>query len=408
MKNVLNYIKIYIIMILVFITGLTLVALIPQENIKNNVKKSLETLEKENLAQEVGIIKKTILDDFTDALMINISYSLDTKNPIKAIMEDNFGHEERNVIQYKPVKDLKYNIENEDISYTNYSRYWHGYLIYLKPLLVIMDYTKIRILFTIILSALAIRQAYLLNKKMGKAYAIIFLIALFIVSYFYCGLSLTYFPVLAISIITSIYIVKKEKTNYTMFFVIGGLTSFFDLLTTPLLTLGLPILMYLIINKKEIKYKEIMIFTINWICGYGLIWASKWIISSIILNQNVIENALKALLKRSRSYDSVGQKLTLFDTIMYNITNILYELFFIVFLTITALIIAQKEKINISKKEIGQYLLISILPIIWYSLTINHSCIHPKFTYRNMLITILALSTLSYKIIEKSIHTKIS
>ena len=59
MKNILNviykYAITYIILIFIFIVGLILSALIPQKCIKDNVIKSLETLEKENLSQEVGI-----------------------------------------------------------------------------------------------------------------------------------------------------------------------------------------------------------------------------------------------------------------------------------------------------------------------------------------------------------------
>lgn len=413
MKNILNviykYAITYIILIFIFIVGLILSALIPQKCIKANVIKSLETLEKENLSQEVGIIKKTVLDDFTDALMINVAYSIDTNHPIKAIMTNNFGSDKNKQTKepiINTVEKLRQSLESENLSYYGYSRYWHGYLIYLRPLLALLDYTKIRILFTIILNLLALRLGYLLYKKLGKVTSIIFFISLYIISYYYCGLSLTYFPVLCISMISSIYIIKKENVNYLSFFIIGGLTSFFDLLTTPLLTLGIPILMYLMINKKEISFKKMIILCINWGLGYGLIWLSKWVIASIILDKNIMENALDAIAKRSGTYDGAGEKITLFDTIVCNIFNISYEIFALIFVTIVALILKKKENINISKREILQYLFIAVLPIVWYILTRNHSAIHPKFTYRNMFLTIVSLLILDYKILTKSIETK--
>ena len=164
--------------------------------------------------------------------------------------------------------------------------------------------------------------------------------------------------------------------------------------------------MYLMINKKEISFKKMIILCINWGLGYGLIWLSKWVIASIILDKNIMENALDAIAKRSGTYDGSGEKITLFDTIVCNIFNISYEIFALIFVTIVALILKKKENIDISKREILQYLFIAVLPIVWYVLTRNHSAILPKFTYRNMLLTIFSLLILDYKILAKSIGTK--
>lgn len=406
LKIIGTYVITYMILIVIFIAGLSFVSLIPRERIRENVKKSLEQFEKENLAQEVGIIKKTILDDYTDALMMNISYSIDTSEPIQSAMADNFKYRIESGTVVGPVVNLRESIENDNIKYYGYSRYWHGYLIYLRPLLVIFDYNFLRAIFTIILDLLAIRLIYLLYKKQGKAIALILFISLFIVSYHYCGLSLTYFPVLCISMVTSIYIVKKEKLNYITFFIVGALTSFFDLLTTPLLTFGIPLLIYLIIKGKELTFKEMLILAINWGLGYGVIWVSKWILASIILNKDIIADATKAITKRSGAYAN-GEKVTLLKTFIRNIMGIQYEISFIILLTITSLIIRRVENLEISKKEVLQYLMIAFLPILWYGLTKNHSCIHPKFTYRNMFLTIFSLLVLDYKILKISQNKKV-
>ena len=42
------------------------------------------------------------------------------------------------------------------------------------------------------------------------------------------------------------------------------------------------------------------------------------------------------------------------------------------------------------EKDIDQYLLISVLPFVWYILIKNHSYIHARFTYRILLISIFA------------------
>lgn len=403
MKQILKYISTYLILVVIFISILVLASIIPQKAIEKNVKKSLVTLEKEGFVREIGTIKKIILDNFTDAIMLNISYVIDENHPLISAMEDNYSCATPKETNWGPIVNLKETVEKNSISNYKYYRYWHGYITYLRPLLCLFDYNGIRIIFTAILCGLAIRLLYLLCKKEDKFIALILLISIFIFSYQYCGMSLTYFPVLCIAMISSIYIVKKRKVKFIIFFIIGGLVSFFDLLTTPILSLGMPLIMYLIVNKDTIKYKDMLIIAVNWALGYGLIWITKWIIGEIILNENIINDAVKNLTIRVGSVNGT-KRLSFLGTILLNIDSIKYELIFTSLLTIFALIIKKVENIEISKKEIFQFLIIAILPILWYGATKNHSSIHSKFTYRNMFLTIFSLLIVDYKIFRKAVQ----
>lgn len=47
----------------------------------------------------------------------------------------------------QPIESLREYLENlQSGEVVSYSRYWHGYLVVLKPLLAVMDYGKIRML----------------------------------------------------------------------------------------------------------------------------------------------------------------------------------------------------------------------------------------------------------------------
>lgn len=405
-KPILKVVLIYVILIITFIISLSISALIPTDAIRDNVEISAEKLKGQSAAFKVGTIKKVILDNFTDAVMINNAYSVDSTKPVQSVIINSLGYNPNKGYPMKnPAIELISNLQEDDIEYYDYSRYWHGYLVYLRPLLVIFDYQTIRYLFMIILDILAGLLIYLVYKKVEKAISVILVISLLSVSYQYCGLSLTYFPVLFISIITSIYILLKREIKPTVFFIIGGLTSFLDLLTTPVLTLGVPLLMYLIVNKKEISFKMMILICLNWTLGYGMVWVSKWIIADPLYNKNIIQNALNALQERTSS-NTEYKALTYTDTILDNIHNVRYEIVFIALLTIFSFIILKKEKVEISKKEIIQYLLIAIIPLVWYRFTLNHSAIHPKFTFRNMFLTIFTLLVLNYKIISKQIKRR--
>lgn len=170
----------------------------------------------------------------------------------------------------------------------------------------------------------------------------------------------------------------------------------------PILTVGMPILFYLIVKNDSISYKKLIKVVMAWALGYATIWATKWIVCDLLYKENIIQEAMKVIKKRSGSY-SGSKKLTLLITIIININDIKFEALIIFFITIFSIIIDKIEKIKISNKEILQYLFIALIPIIWYTGTKNHSCIHPKYTYRDLFITILSCMILDYKILKQSL-----
>ena len=88
-----------------------------------------------------------------------------------------------------------------------------------------------------------------------------------------------------------------------MFFVVGGLATFFDLLTVPIITLGIPLtLLILLQNKQDFNIKksiiEIIKLSILWVIGYVMIFVSKWVIASIILQKDAITVAINQIFFR--------------------------------------------------------------------------------------------------------------
>lgn len=400
-----KYILTYVFLILIFISILLLVALIPSKFIKRNIIFSFEDLISNS---KIGILKIISLDKFTDAVMLNCAYSIDNTKPLESIMDDKISYNpDDGIVLENPYENLRDALIDENIHYYKYARYWHGYLVYLRPLLLILDYQLIGILFTIILCALAAYLAYLLWKKVDKIIGILFLLLLFAFSYHYLGLSLTYVPVWIISMIVSIIIVNKGKLSYLSFFIIGAITSFFDLLTTPVLTLGIPLLVQLIVNKDKFTFKNMIIICINWVIGYVLLWLSKWVISDLLYGNNIIMDAIRAIKERTgNSWDS--EKIVYYKVLISNIRNIIFETIFILLITLTSLIIAikDKDKVNMTKSEILKYLFIALIPLVWYLITQNHSYIHARYTYRSMFITLFSMAVLDYKILKNSLQIR--
>ncbi len=324
MKIILKYIVIFIILISIFVATLCLSCLIPSSLLKENVQESSEILLSESNRKKVYIPIKQLtfqFDNFTDALMINTAYSIDSKTPLysaftakknyipgttKTIMQDSVS-ELKSASKYNgyhnEVGEL-YDVAHDDIEESfEYARYWHGYLIFLRPLLLLFNVNTIRIILTIIFILLGIWLLYLIYKKLSPILAIIFFIGLVGVEYLYMGISLQGASIFLILMIASIYILirnEKIKNIGIIFFVIGMLTNFFDFLTVPILTYGVPLIIYFLLQQKnrDLTFKEtIIIFLktgISWILGYAGTWIAKWILMDLIYDRNLLETAIRS------------------------------------------------------------------------------------------------------------------
>ena len=166
MKTILKYIKTYIILILVFFILLLLACLIPKKYIKENVKESLGIFIKEKNLYMLNLkIKNVKLDNFSDSLIINTAYSVDNSHPIKSMLtaRKNYISGKTKIIYLDAKGELKSSSKYSSINQIGdlidtvnetveesfeYARYWHGYLVFLRPMLVFFSYIQIRIVLT--------------------------------------------------------------------------------------------------------------------------------------------------------------------------------------------------------------------------------------------------------------------
>lgn len=86
-KAFFTYLLVFIILIGSYIILMTLTSLIPSSVMKESVKRSSETLVSEGERPEYDLgYKKENVFTFTDALMINTAYSIDSEHPIDSFL----------------------------------------------------------------------------------------------------------------------------------------------------------------------------------------------------------------------------------------------------------------------------------------------------------------------------------
>lgn len=428
LKTIIKYVITFIVTMIILISLLFLSSLIPSSYIEENVRKSSEFLDDRDIYEKEGIKtfgKTEILFLFTDAIMLNTAYSIDSNHPYESMMlarknyipgqtqnmheevpvnigtSPNYVDEFGNTFQVAELYGLMHG-ENIVDSY-EYTRYWHGYLIFLRPLLTILSVEGIRNLLFVITIILTIIVLFLIIKKINFITAIIYLLSFLAVNLFVICNSMNEITTFIIALVAMIFILLKNgkfKNPASVFLVIGMCTSFFDLLTTPLVTIGLTLPLYVLLNIKDNNkklYLDCFKICIGWVVGYGLCWTLKWAITDITLNKQIISDAIKQVVVRTGDVKDVGfLKIVEINLIALGKTTIRV---FVVLLAIFAVIGLAKEiyvkKVKKSKTEGVQilknliFLIIAVFPFAWYFALQNHSYIHSFFTNRILVITIL-------------------
>lgn len=398
LKHIRNILFIFIGIVVVGYLSLVCVYALPTEPISRNVAEASNIMQMDGSHPELIYgHQDTMLDNLTDSIML-LTARYDGAESVfeEALLNNRFtvnGMMDSEIIAAESIgEELEGNAGD-------YGRYWHGYLLYLKPLLMVLNYGQIRYFVAAVQFALLAFVLYLFVKTNKEKHILPFAVAYLFLNPASLSLSLQYFPASVITMIEFIIIlINQEKYKNPIrwiyhFFVVGCFIAYFDFLTFPLLTLGMPLVFLLVENRKTIK-EDITFFIascVAWGIGYAAMWGSKWILGSLLTKKNMIADAIGQVLLRVGAAEN-EVKTSAVEAIMRNIgANKLYLLLSVsVCFCIILYKIIKKQKANLKSVNIG-VLLCSILPFMWYVVISNHSYIHYWFTYRILAISIYAI-----------------
>lgn len=291
---------------------------LPVERMKANVARSSGVIDYEGIYPQMSDGYKYMqLDNFTDSIMLGAA----VYDGAEGILDRAMSNYHMDCDELSPELALT-NYAN-DVPYgyypVSYGRYWHGYLVPLKLLLLFLDYSDIRVLNFFVQNALLFLIIRRLYKNRMERYAAAFAVAVFLINPLTAALSLQFSTVYYIVLFSVIYLLglfgKKEitdrKTDH-MFFLTGVCTSYFDFLTYPLAVFGILVIFYLNIsleNGKRDGIKSILKKMALWFGGYGGMWGGKWLAGSILLRKNMFMDAMKQAFVRTSSNNVGGGKI---------------------------------------------------------------------------------------------------
>lgn len=392
----------YVAMVMTFTVLMIGVSCIPRSAVSRNVVSSMKVMEDEGLYRKIMNFKLFQLDNFTDTYMMNLVVSADSRHPVEAAMM-NYNYKSSNFL------DLAYNTEKvaQGQSFSggvknSYARYWHGYQVVLKPLLVIIDYSVIRVVNYIAMTVLLCGVAVLMWKRIGRKACVLFLVSLLLINFPIVPLSLQFSTCFYISFIAMLLVmmgrnILKDGSNlFTLFFCIGGVTAFMDFLTTPQLTLGLPLICYMLMSEREGKWKQVIYVSCVWTLGYGLLWASKWGIGHLLTGNDILTAAKEAAeLRASDIYKGMHMTVPGIVGFIWNAIKakhlvgvLVAALLFVFVMTVVYVKAVDGKK---KAKDYAYLLIIMLMVPVWFFVLRNHSIQHGWFTWRAGLLSLYSL-----------------
>jgi hypothetical protein len=390
-KRWFRFVAVFVVLIASFMLFATLSCWMPDRAIQKHVSQAALTLHKNGIYPNAMIDKVACRqDNFTDAIILNQIFCIDRSHPLKSAMSAVRGCTDNPFdVTGALLKTTRY---EQDIKPITYPRYWHGNTFLFRFLLSFMSYSNLQWLMFAVSTLLLIFFVICYYPRAGIWNTLAFVLSWLLVYGFVMQFSMQFFPVLALALICSILIIPHDDNPAyiaMLLFIIGCLTCYFDLLTTPLLTFGWPLAVWISLQRSStINLKDSLLQITGWGAlwgtGYGLTFASKWALGSWILKTNVLQDAADQVAYRMTSSD-----FTRWDAVTQNFSMLPLSMLLTVLILLCILMVLRFRAQGGTKALL--LLMTALLPYVWYLLVANHSYLHAWFTYRLQAVSIAAL-----------------
>lgn len=400
LKNV-KLLRIALIMLAGSVIGFALLAAVfclPLDNVRDPQGTAEIFRTEGNRPVSVPGYKGTMGDNYTDAVMIaEALYDNPDVSPL-----DQAVYVYRRVNSDSASVDIADMIEGKPMQWEmSYTRYWHGFLVVLRPLLMLLSYADIRVLMAMA-QMLLFGFAIVVMTKQGKMELLVpFAAAILTLAPTGTMISMQYFASYALMMLGVLCVLCfdgwlgcGERYGY-FFLLMGMLTCYFDFLTYPLVTLFIPLLL---VMYQHVGQRDMMRFCVGacvlWGMGYAGFWAMKWIVGSVLVGENLVYNAYHhAKYQVSMADVMTGNRLEAIGKNLQVICKPAYALLYAGALAVCAApLVRRRTRVSALFLD-GRWMMaaVGLAPFVWWLLAASHSVVHALFTYRLLSITVLSV-----------------
>ena len=337
---------------------------------------------------------------FTECTALQLSLD-DEKNALKAALEPQLHSR-----YISPCAELLRNaIGTATSERMDYSRYWHGYRLYIWPMLEHVSLASMRFINAFILLAVLVFFFRSLRIVMGPTPAIIlFLVLMSLTDIWRIWLITPHFLSMVVILVGTGFFANMYARHLSatlaivLAAVLGAIFNFIDFLINPPM---MPMFLSFIVLAAEPMHnphptrQQVLetlwipgLTALSWFGGYALTWVSKWFLAAWFSDnagQTMSVIYAQIILRlHGQEIDRPVPMIPLLPTVEMIIQS------FISVGSITVAILAVAVFVHIRRNwdsfdRWRFFILISptLIPIVWFELLSNHTQTHSHFTYRS-------------------------
>ena len=403
LKNLFPFLLLYLAAMVFFLSFLVASAAVPKtRSMHKNLRRSAELLYREGNYPLVGYVQ---LDNYTDALILNLAVCLDA-GPSQ-LTSPFYGFNVPGEDKVGILRNLARTPESP-AELADYARYWHGAAAFWRLVLHVLDLHHIRALLGSVMFGMAFLAFALILKRIDGWTAFCFLLILIFCNYYVFSISLQFTPPMFLALLGTCLILWNPaavlRNQFLILFGIGLCCPYIDFLTAPLLSWGIPALVLFTLQDRQTALTQSQAVCISvgtaLVCGAGYVlsWGSKFL-TAIVLLPGALQDIVTAIRQRAScpsprpDYNRISTLAENFRHLFLNNNRVvfIFAAAGIILLVLAAFILLIRKRAKLRLPTLTGYLIIALVPVAVTLLNANHSFYHCWFTYRNLAVTVGAL-----------------
>ena len=426
MRSILKSCAVFIITAIVCVSLLTAVcALIPRSSIEPAMKRA-EAYFSASAGFPVVVdgAASTRVDNYADTALFSVIWHTDHTQPLRSVIASPYYRNDGQDIRL----DFHASVVDGQPANNEYSRYWHGSQLLLRPLLTFASIEGCRAILFGLLLAMNAALAWLLIRRRAVRILLIYGLGMALVQFWMCLFTLEYvmsFLVMTGACIAVVILAQPQNSReqnicrMNLICVVSGVAvCFVDFLTTETLTFTVPVLLFLMLDHESgrppLRWKQLFGALIRlgaaWAASYAMMFLLKWILVYAVLGRDALMNVFSSAAYRIDHSLPTGAapsgetvRSTLLPAMLARNIGILFP-FATRFTVASALGTAagalglwgavwylfRAEKVDIV--FLTGLLLLGAVPYARMLMLSSHSLDHYFFTYRAQLATLVALT----------------
>lgn len=292
---------------------------------------------------------------------------------------------------------------------SDYARYWHGYAVLSRLLLSALPYHDVRMLIFNAVVLLFFTLGLSLYRKFGLTFAFAVLFPFFFINYAGFMTLITKAVTWFVALGGAIYFARAERPYrrdpFIAFFIIGALTSYLELLTTPLFVFGFCAFIYFFEFYRRGggagprgDFLRLFLAGGFWAAGYALLWITKFMIAAAVIGPDLWRDVVEtAAFRLNGAYESTKPWFGAATLENFEVFHVGWGAVVIVVFLIMPFARPQRRRAALDFARRGPvYVALGLSPYAWFELMSNHSQIHGIFTHANLVLFFLPLSLILF------------